>query len=71
MNYKLKVALHKEGLTQHAAARAIGVTETRLSRIVTGRISPTPEEKKALARLLKMPAQLLFQDPGRERPAEL
>lgn len=60
MNYNLKVALHKEGLAQHVAARAIGVNETRLSRIVNGRLVPSVQEKRALARLLKTSEQTLF-----------
>ncbi|MCC6651695.1 MAG: helix-turn-helix transcriptional regulator [Candidatus Eisenbacteria bacterium] len=52
MNLKLKLALLENGGPQYVIARKMGVSETRLSRIIRGRIEPTPAETARLSELL-------------------
>jgi transcriptional regulator with XRE-family HTH domain len=68
----LKLAFLDRGLRQIDVAAAIGIDETRLSRIVNGREPPSPRVKAALARLLHKPAAALFPAAPaapRDRPA--
>jgi len=58
--HRIKQVLGERRLTQYEAARAIGISETRLSRVVRGRIEATPQEKGALARLLGTTVEDLF-----------
>ena len=58
----LKMALMRRGLRQYDAARLLGITDTRMSRIICGRLEATEEEKKRLAHLLQTPVQELFPD---------
>jgi plasmid maintenance system antidote protein VapI len=58
----LKMALMRRGVRQYDAARLLGITDTRMSRIICGRLKATEEEKKRLAQLLQMPAEELFAD---------
>jgi transcriptional regulator with XRE-family HTH domain len=62
MNLSLKLALIKARLPQYEAARRLQMTETRLSRIVCGRLAPTPGERAGLAHLLGVSEPELF--PG-------
>lgn len=48
----LKVARLKRGLTQLELARALGVRESLISLIETGRQAPTPELREKLEALL-------------------
>jgi transcriptional regulator with XRE-family HTH domain len=61
----------RRGVRQYDAARLLGITETRLSRIMCGRLEATEDEKRKLARLLQMPIGELFahaaSDPGGSR----
>lgn len=50
-------------LTQREVARRADMDETRLSRIVRGSEQPTPEERKALSRVLRRPQAELFPVP--------
>lgn len=52
MNTKLKLALIEHGVPQYVIAQRMGVSETRLSRIIRGRAQPTREEQKRLSELL-------------------
>ncbi len=57
----LKLAVLAAGLPQYQIARrAKVVNETRLSRLANGRALPTPEERKALARVLERCEEELF-----------
>lgn len=56
----LKMALMRRGVRQYDAARLLGITETRLSRIMCGRLEATEDEKRKLARLLQTPTEELF-----------
>ena len=58
---RLKMAVLMLGSPQyHVAARA-GMSETRLSRIMRGRIEPTPEERMHLPEALGVPVAELFE----------
>ncbi len=59
-NLALKIAIIESGLSQVDIAEAVDLHESRLSQIVNGRRDPTEAEQKALARLLKRKATLLF-----------
>ena len=66
---KLKVALLLADCPAYAIAQAAGLSETRLSRIVTGRIDPTREERAKIADALGIRTSEIFQDTetvGRE-----
>ncbi len=52
MNLKLKLALIKNGDPQYVIAKRMGISETRLSGIIRGRIEPTPAESARLSELL-------------------
>ena len=67
MNTTLKVALLRAGLPQFRVARELGMSETRLSRIVQGRALPSAEEAQRLRELLKCPE--LFEDTAAGVPA--
>ncbi len=58
---KLKAALQEKRLHQYELARQIGITDTRLSRIIVERVTATDDEKNAIARALRMPALELFE----------
>lgn len=58
----LKMALMRRGVRQYDAARVLGITDTRMSRIICGRLEPTDDEKKRLAQLLQTPVEELFAD---------
>ena len=53
----LKVALVERGLVQADIARITDIGETRLSRIVNGRVEPTEYELKNLAKALGLPKE--------------
>jgi hypothetical protein len=59
-NPALKMAIFNSGSTQTVIARKAVISEARLSRIIHGHIDAEPEEKRALARILKQPIHLLF-----------
>lgn len=58
----LKTALMRRGIRQYDAARLLGITDTRMSRIICGRLEATDDEKKRLAQLLQTPIEELFAD---------
>lgn len=59
-NNDLKMAIFKSGKTQWDIAERAGMHETRLSKIVRGRMQPNGDEKKALAKALKKTVHDLF-----------
>ena len=63
MNQELKLALLRDRRPQYVVAREAAISETRLSRIVTGRIEPTEAEKSCLARVLTRDVGDLFSTP--------
>lgn len=62
----LKMALMRRGVRQYDAARLLGITDTRMSRIICGRLAATDDEKKRLAQLLETPVEELFADVAPE-----
>lgn len=52
MTTKLKLLLFRSGFHQYEVARRLGCTETRVSRLARGRVSPTQEECELLAGIL-------------------
>jgi transcriptional regulator with XRE-family HTH domain len=60
MNAKLKILLTRTGRRQYQIAREAGLSENELSRIVRGRRSPTPDERKKLALVLGVAEPELF-----------
>jgi transcriptional regulator with XRE-family HTH domain len=57
---KLKMALLRKREAQYELAARVGISETRLSRIVQGRAEPTEVERKSIANALGMPEADLF-----------
>lgn len=49
MNTKLKLLLLELSTPQYEVARRLGLSETRFSRIVRGRVVATREERKLIA----------------------
>lgn len=64
MNVVLKISILQKFPYQADFAKAVGVNETVLSRIVKGRREPTPEQKNKMARILEVPADELFVSKG-------
>lgn len=60
MNMALKVAIIQRGHTQREVARRAGLSELRLSQLVTGRFLPTAEERRAIAKALRCRQSELF-----------
>jgi len=60
MNAKLKSCLVQTGRRQYEIARAVGLTENELSRIVRGRRSATADERRRLAVALGVEEPELF-----------
>ena len=60
MTKSLKKAIIDAAIPQYEIARQTNISETRLSRLVTGRAIPTDEEKTALARTLGAASNDLF-----------
>jgi len=63
MNTILKLALLQAGKPAYLVAQEADMNETRLSRIVQGRLKATLKEQRALSRLLGVPVDRLFQGP--------
>jgi len=64
MRYQLKMAVVRLGVPQYVVAKRAGLSETRLSRIVQGRLQPTPDERRRLARVLGASENELFGAQG-------
>lgn len=60
MMVSLKLALLRRGEPQYELASRLGIGETRLSRIVRGRVKATPEERTSIANALGLPEADLF-----------
>lgn len=57
-----KVFLVSRGISQRAAAQALGVSEMHLSRVLNGHARASDHLKEELASLLEMPVEALFYD---------
>jgi hypothetical protein len=65
LNTALKVAFIERGIRQVVVAaklrqQGLVIDDTRLSKIVNGHLEATPEEKRALAKVLRRPVTYLF-----------
>jgi transcriptional regulator with XRE-family HTH domain len=60
MNTALKMAILERGLTQIALAKAVGLSEPQLSRIIHEHQEATDDQKKAIAKVLHRKVQELF-----------
>ena len=58
----LKQAIQNDGRKQFRIAQLAGMTEGRLTRIITGRVKVTKTEKKDLATVLKIAEKMLFEE---------
>ncbi len=54
------IAIKRSGLKQYEVAEIAGIGNPLLSNIVTGRVVPSDEEKKSIAKALKKPIGELF-----------
>ncbi len=70
MKTTLKLTLLERGEHQYEIAARVGVSETRMSRIVRGRLEPTEAERKALARALGVAESELFPKTSSARSKE-
>ncbi len=59
-NIALKIALLTADITQRALALAVRMDETRLSRIISGEVEPTRDERRAIAKALNQKIGDLF-----------
>jgi plasmid maintenance system antidote protein VapI len=59
-NTALKIAFIETGKTQVEVAGQMGIQAVKLSNIVNGHLEATPEEKRALARILRRPVHQIF-----------
>lgn len=59
-NRALEHAIVDSGRTQRELARRMGMDETRLSRIVSGKARLFPRERRAIAKALRLPQRVLF-----------
>ena len=60
INLRLKSLILERFRAQFYVARALGISEDRLSRIIHGRREPTPEERKAICRILNVKQEDIF-----------
>ena len=60
MNKKLKLVLLELNIPQYELAQQLGISETRLSRIVRGRLLPTEAECERIAAQVAHPVRDLF-----------
>lgn len=60
LNLALKTAIWGSGKTQTVIAERIGVSESRLSRFLHGHTDLAEDEKRKLARVLRLPFESLF-----------
>ena len=60
LNTKLLIAHKSKGLKAYELAEQAGIENTRLCRIISGKLTPTKKEKRALSKILKIPQKNLF-----------
>ncbi|WP_370655968.1 helix-turn-helix transcriptional regulator [Candidatus Deferrimicrobium sp.] len=58
---KIRIERAHRGLTQDALARACEVTQAQISRIETGRRTPSPATATRIAETLGLPPESLFE----------
>jgi transcriptional regulator with XRE-family HTH domain len=62
MKKLLKLKVLELGIPQYELARELGLSETRLSRIIRGRLDPTADEREKIARCLHTSVKELFDE---------
>jgi hypothetical protein len=62
MNIHLKLAIVASQKPAYHIAAELGITDTRLSKIIYGRLEPKVEEKKKLSNILEKSQKELFPD---------
>ena len=71
----LKLQIFRRGSHQNQLAKAVGMDETVLSKIIHGYRNPTAEQRKLLSRFLEADEAWLFElfesvsKPGESRPS--
>jgi transcriptional regulator with XRE-family HTH domain len=60
MRLGLKAKILQQGISQRELGRRSNIPENRLSTIIHGWVNPTPQERAALASVLKADESLLF-----------
>jgi len=62
-NLYLEIGKHREknDISQGQIGLKAGITESRLSLIVRGRVEPTKKERRALAQVLGIDEKILFE----------
>lgn len=60
MEYRIKQLCKQKGITLVELASKAGVPQSSLSRIITGKVSPTVESLDRIASSLNVPIQELF-----------
>ena len=61
MSNKIRVLRAIHNLSQDQVANELGCDHSKVSRIERGLISPTPEEKKKIAKLLEVKPEEIFE----------
>jgi DNA-binding XRE family transcriptional regulator len=59
---KLKLALIEAGVLAYELGHAVGISESKMCALSTGRSLPTVQQAKALAKKLKVPVDSLFDE---------
>lgn len=65
-NIALKAALIERGLRQIDVSAKAGIDNAKFSHIIRGRMVPTQDEKRRIAKVLRLPMYRLF--PESESP---
>ena len=66
MNLSLKLAVVASGRPAYQIASELGITDTRLSKIILGLLQPRPEEQIKLATILGKKESELFPEKKTE-----
>ena len=67
MNLNLKVAILASGEAQWEIARRAAIAETKLSKVIRGRVELSEDERRRLSDVLGIPAADLFGSPQPQR----
>jgi lambda repressor-like predicted transcriptional regulator len=61
--------LRMRGTSQRELSRESGYSETWISQVVRGRVSPSPRFRRVIAACLDLPPEALFREDQRARGA--
>jgi len=59
-NQNLIGAIRRRGYKNYQIAEKAGIEQARFSRILTGKFTPRPEEKRAIAKALRVSQKRIF-----------